>query len=159
MGSLLGTNISHILAEVTKLKAVKKTQPVISSQAALPTVSQEKIQTLSPGVRLWVARTNGDTKTLREEIENRLSRKEAEICVVIGIHEGSAILVAGVDRKKAEAGSAGDIVKKLLPFIDGRGGGSPQFAQGTGMKIDGIEDVLKQASAITEKLLLPVAPH
>jgi len=43
--------------------------------------------------------------------------------------------------------SAGELIKHVVPAIDGRGGGKPALAQAGGQKAEGIPDALAAAMA------------
>jgi len=44
--------------------------------------------------------------------------------------------------------SAADLLKKLSPLIDGRGGGKPDFAQAGGTKVSGLEGAVRSAESL-----------
>ena len=69
-------------------------------------------------------------------------------------NEGKPLLIAAVtDDLVAKGLKAGDLIKHVVPAIDGRGGGKPNLAQAGGNKPEGIPDALKAAAAwIREKL-------
>lgn len=45
-----------------------------------------------------------------------------------------------------------EFIKLLLPYIDGKGGGSATMATGVGKNILGIDEMLKQAEIIFQKI-------
>ena len=48
-------------------------------------------------------------------------------------------IVAANEEAVSGGHKAGDLVKLVGSYIDGRGGGKPAMAQGSGAKIDGLE--------------------
>ncbi len=61
---------------------------------------------------------------------------------ILGATDGSRALIAvasGVDTNE----HAGELLKIGLPFIEGRGGGKADLAQGSGARLDGLENALE----------------
>ena len=62
--------------------------------------------------------------------------------------DGKPMLVAAMtDDLVAKGLSAGELIKHVVPAIDGRGGGKPALAQAGGQKAEGIPDALAAAMA------------
>ncbi|HOJ76003.1 MAG TPA: alanine--tRNA ligase [Phycisphaerae bacterium] len=77
----------------------------------------------------------------------------AAVCLGV-VAEGKPMLIAAVtDDLIAKGVKAGDLIKHIVPAIDGRGGGKPNLAQAGGNKPEGIPDALAAASAwVRERL-------
>ena len=61
--------------------------------------------------------------------------------------EGKPMLVAAVTDDLVKKGiKAGDLIKHVVPAIDGRGGGKPTLAQAGGNKAEGVPDALAAAA-------------
>jgi alanyl-tRNA synthetase len=62
--------------------------------------------------------------------------------VLVGttIEEGKVSLVVGANEKAIDLGAdANSLLKAALPSIEGRGGGKPDFAQGGGTRVEGVD--------------------
>ncbi|MDO5329135.1 MAG: alanine--tRNA ligase [Coriobacteriia bacterium] len=67
-------------------------------------------------------------------------------CVVGGINNGKALLLAAGTDKAVQAGfNAVDVIKAISKHIQGGGGGKPRMAQAGGKNIEGIDDALNAA--------------
>lgn len=77
----------------------------------------------------------------------------AAVCLGV-VAEGKPLLIAAVtDDLIAKGVKAGDLIKHVVPAIEGRGGGKPNLAQAGGTKPEGIPDALAAATAwVREKL-------
>ncbi len=74
--------------------------------------------------------------------------------VVLGMNSGDAVtLLVAVTDDVAGRIKAGDIVKRLAPMVDGRGGGKPTLAQAGGKGVEKLSDTLTAAPAVIEELL------
>lgn len=97
-------------------------------------------------VQFWAfaAPSGTNANDLRELVASARGRQRDEIpAVLVGtaIEEGKVSLVAGVNQKAIDMGvEANALLKSALTCIDGRGGGKPDFAQGGGTRIDGVDD-------------------
>ncbi len=83
----------------------------------------------------------------------RTQAGSAVVCLGI-VAEGKPMLIAAVtDDLVAKGVKAGDLIKTIVPAIDGRGGGKPNLAQAGGNKAEGIPDALTAATKwLREKL-------
>ncbi|EME98982.1 alanyl-tRNA ligase [Streptomyces mobaraensis NBRC 13819 = DSM 40847] len=79
-------------------------------------------------------------RSLAVAVRDRLPANRPAVVAVGGTAGGGGIVVVAVNRAARDAGrSASDLVKRLL---DGRGGGSPDLAQGGGLPARRITEVL-----------------
>lgn len=83
--------------------------------------------------------TASDLRTIATDI--RANFKDQPAIVLLGAKDGDKVpFVIGVTAAAVARGiKAGELVKTLNSYIDGRGGGKPDMAQGSGTKIDGLE--------------------
>ena len=82
----------------------------------------------------------GDLRTLASDIKNRLG-DAAGIVVLASENEGGKIpFIVGATKAANERGvKAGDVVKTISGYVDGKGGGKPDMAQGSGADAAGLE--------------------
>jgi alanyl-tRNA synthetase len=74
---------------------------------------------------------------------DQLKNKLGHAIIVLASSEGEKVtLIAGVTKDLIGKAKAGDIVKLLAPYVDGKGGGKPDLAQAGGKKPAGIDDAL-----------------
>jgi len=84
-------------------------------------------------------------KKLRDMAEV-LKNKAKDAVIVIGMNEqGKAHLIVACGSDAQKKVSASDLLKKLSPLIEGRGGGKPDFAQAGGTKVSGLEEAVRSA--------------
>lgn len=112
--------------EVTHLRA-KLAGHIASSLTDAVNVAQLEDAALLPEVAKLIAATPG-----RIAILGAVSDARALIAVACG--PGSSV-------------KAGDVLKVGLPFVDGRGGGKPELAQGSGTKPEGLSTALEAMRA------------
>ena len=84
--------------------------------------------------------------TLRDKLKSGV--------VVLGMASGDAatLLVAVTDDLTARL-SAGEIVKRLAPIVDGRGGGKASLAQAGGKAPGKLQQALQQVPVVVKELL------
>jgi alanyl-tRNA synthetase len=71
---------------------------------------------------------------------------------ILGATDGSRVMLSVACGAGAGA-KAGEVLKIGLPFVDGRGGGKPDLAQGSGSKLEGLPEALEaMRSAVTGTL-------
>ena len=80
----------------------------------------------------------GDLRTIANDLRGKMQAETAVI--VLASNDGGKVPFAVAATPGAvEAGvKAGDLVKLIGGYIDGRGGGKPDLAQGSGANPDGI---------------------
>lgn len=83
--------------------------------------------------------SGGDLRTVATDIRNRM--KDTAAVIVLGaVDKGKFPFIAAVTGKAVDQGvKAGDIVKRLGEYVNGRGGGKPDMAQGSGTAAEGAQ--------------------
>ncbi|KRB74111.1 alanine--tRNA ligase [Nocardioides sp. Root190] len=104
------------------------------------------------GVRLVAQRldgaSGGDVRTLATDVRARLSGDTPAAVVLIGAVDGKAAIVAALnDAAQARGLAAGDLVRVAAPFLDGKGGGKADMAQGGGTDVTRIDEALAAITA------------
>ncbi|MEQ6901228.1 alanine--tRNA ligase [Nocardioides sp. YIM 152588] len=85
----------------------------------------------------------GDVRTLATDVRGRLPGDAPGVVVLIGVADGKASVVAALNQAAQERGlAAGELVRAVAPFIDGRGGGKADMAQGGGSDVSRIDEAL-----------------
>jgi len=78
--------------------------------------------------------------------ERIVGEDENAVVVVGGASEGSARIMMMAGRKAVEKGvDCGRIILKVSRMIGGGGGGRPNFAQGGGTRVEGLDDAIRAA--------------
>ena len=82
----------------------------------------------------------GDLRTLASDIKNRLG-DVAGVVVLASENEGGKLpFIVGATKAAIERGvKAGDLVKLVSGYVDGKGGGKPDMAQGSGANAEGLQ--------------------
>jgi len=82
------------------------------------------------------------------------SRDDSMIVVLAMENKGKANLVVGLSDNLAASGkvNAGNLIRKISPFIQGGGGGQPHFAMAGGKNPSGINDALMAAESEIKSL-------
>jgi alanyl-tRNA synthetase len=116
--------------ELEKLRA----QLVLSNVGALASGARDVRGTAYVGIEAPEGASANDVRTLAQEIRGRLSAERPGVVAVVARSGGKASLVVAVNVPARERGaSASELVKSAL---SGRGGGSPELAQGGGVPAD-----------------------
>lgn len=85
---------------------------------------------------------NVDIKTLREKIDDYKSKNDKIVSVLSTINADKVQFVIGVSKSITPLIKAGDIAKEFSGYIDGKGGGRPDMAQGGGNNSTNIDKAL-----------------
>ena len=129
--------------ELEKLRA----QLVLSDVGALASAAREVHGVCYVGTEAPEGATANDVRTLAQEIRGRLPDDRPGVVAVAARSGGKASLVVTVNGTARERGlAAADLVRSAL---GGRGGGSPELAQGGGVPADAAPSLL----AAVEKAL------
>jgi alanyl-tRNA synthetase len=87
--------------------------------------------------------TAGDLRSLVGDIRGKLGSEPGVVALIAEGSEGAVPYVVAVNDSARDLGlSANDLVKRLSAAVDGRGGGKPDLAQGSGKKPAGIDAAL-----------------
>jgi alanyl-tRNA synthetase len=152
VAAALGTNLQLVLPEVVKLKTASR-QP----RAAAPAESgglqliSESVHASPKGMKLWVARADAAPDALRSEVEKRLAGKGEDVLVLAGLWNGLPQLVVGVRAERSRELAAGELLRQLVPIVDGRGGGKATLAQGAGKDPSGLDRMLQTAAQLVDQ--------
>ncbi|MDR2977026.1 MAG: alanine--tRNA ligase [Streptococcaceae bacterium] len=133
---------NKITALQEELRAAQKENEKLSAQLASAQSAEVFANVQTAGKHSFIAAevkvaAAGD---LRQLADLWKQKKCSDILVLVAALEGgkvSLLVASAVADKKA-----GDLVKVLAPFIDGRGGGKPDMAMAGGSKAAGIPDLL-----------------
>jgi alanyl-tRNA synthetase len=106
------------------------------------------------GVKLLVreapAMAAGDLRTLADSLRGKLKSG----VVVLGMaSEGSATILVAVTDDLTGRVKAGEVVSRLAPIVDGRGGGKPSLAQAGGKAPEKLGEALSAAAGVLAELL------
>ncbi|KAA1415314.1 alanine--tRNA ligase [Nocardioides humilatus] len=104
------------------------------------------------GVRVVAHKVEGaggaDVRTLALDVRGRLPGDVPGVAVVLGVADGKVAVVAAVnDAGQARGLSANTFVRAVAPFIDGRGGGKDDIAQGGGTDATRLDEALAAVTA------------
>lgn len=96
----------------------------------------------------------GDLRTLATTLRDKLSNGEGLVIVASRSEDGTKVpFVAGATKQAVARGvHSGNLIKLIGSYIDGRGGGKPDMAQGSGSDIDGLDAAFNAVRAELENL-------
>ena len=135
------------IAQLTeKLKAAEKQIDELH-KAQLMSQTAEMIQKASEvngftvvSVKLPNGVNGGDLRTLASDIKNRLGDVAGIVALASENEGGKLPFIVGATKATNERGvKAGDLVKTISGYVDGKGGGKPDMAQGSGARPDGLQ--------------------
>ena len=144
------------IAQLTeRLRAAEKEIENLHRQQLLASTANLADEAQTLGVHRVVAKqlpegiTTGDLRTIANDLRGKLQAEDAVI-VLLSQVDGKVSLAAAATPQAVQSGvKAGDLVKLIGQYVDGKGGGKPDLAQGTGANPAGIEDALR---AVRESL-------
>ncbi|OFN77727.1 alanine--tRNA ligase [Corynebacterium sp. HMSC074E01] len=134
------------IAQLTeKLKAAEK-QIAELHKARLMSQTAEMISTANTindftlvAAKLPKGVNGGDLRTLASDIKNRLGDVAAVVVLASENEGGKLPFIVGATKAANERGvKAGDLVKVVSGYVDGKGGGKPDMAQGSGANVEGL---------------------
>lgn len=132
-------------------KDIEQLKLKLASSAGNDLASQVKeikgIKTLSVKV------DNQDNKALLALLDQLKNKLGSAIILLASEHEGKALLVAGVTEDLSNKLKAGDLIKLACVAIEGKGGGRPTMAQGSGTRVAKIDDALASIATYVEDTL------
>jgi alanyl-tRNA synthetase len=108
------------------------------------------------GVKLITLRVDGadggDVRTMALNLRSRLTADQPGAAVLLGVSDGKVSVVAATNEAARGRGiKANDLVAAVTPFIDGRGGGKDDVAQGGGSDTSRLDEALAAAGAAVSR--------
>jgi alanyl-tRNA synthetase len=104
------------------------------------------------GVKLITLRVDGadggDVRTMALNLRSRLSPDQPGAAVLLGVADGKVSVVAATNEAaRARGVRANELLSEVTPFIDGRGGGKDDVAQGGGSDTSRLDEALAAVGA------------
>jgi len=90
-------------------------------------------------------------ENLDKIIDNLIEKLGTGVVIIASKLDKKIYVLVKVSKDISDNISAGAIVKEILPFIKGKGGGNNIFAQGSGEAVDGFQNGLKHAVDILKE--------
>ncbi len=149
IASFLKTTPTELSLKVERLLQRQKEleREILSLQDRL---SQQEILALLPfvkevkGVRVLAAKVDGkDTKRMREFLDQLKTRIGSGIILLGSRNQQKVSLILGVTDDLTQRFNANDLIKKIALYIQGTGGGRPDFAQAGGTNPEKLDQALK----------------
>lgn len=131
-----------------EIENLRRSQLLASAAAYLEQVQQLGAYELL-AVQLPAGTAAGDLRTVAQTLKGRLAGKAAVVVVSAIDGEKLPFVVAVTDEGQAQGAKAGDLVKLIGGYVDGRGGGKADMAQGSGAKASGWQAAV---NAVREEL-------
>ena len=94
-------------------------------------------------------------KTLRE-LADRIKQKAPNAIMVLTMaqtEQGKALLLVAKGPEASKQFKSGDLIKKLSPAIDGRGGGKPEMAQAGGTNLEGLTKMSEGLAVLLAEMI------
>lgn len=88
---------------------------------------------------------NLDNEVLKTGLELLASKLGDSIIVIANVCKDNVVVIVRVSEMLTKKGfAAGKIISEMMPKLNGRGGGRPNFAQGSGKDISQLNEVLQE---------------
>ena len=154
---ILKTNDDGILEKIEKLnenvKANEREIETLRARVLNLEGSSYKFEEVN-GVKILIENfRDKPLDELKQIVDNIKSKEKDAVIVLSNVVEGKINFVAGVTKDLTTKIKAGDLIKKMAEFTDGRGGGRPDFAQGGGKNISALDKAITDIKDVVNKLL------
>jgi alanyl-tRNA synthetase len=94
-----------------------------------------------------------DANGTRQLSDTLLARLKSGVVVLGRKDEGKVGIIVRVSDDLTSKVKAGDIIREIAPIVGGRGGGKPDMAEGGGTEPDKLNDAIKAAYGVIERML------
>lgn len=132
-------------------KDVEQLKAKLASAAGSDLVSKAVVV---KGVKVLATRIDGqDNKALLALLDQLKNKLGSAVILLASELAGKAILIAGVTDDLATKLKAGDLIKQACEVVEGKGGGRPTMAQGSGSNVSRIDEALSLATTYVEQTL------
>lgn len=120
--------------EIISLKREQKAQESVSLLDEVKDVD---------GVKIISTRTDSSNPEDMRELADKLKSGIGSGIVLLGaVNNGKVSLLVSVTKDLTSRFKAGDLVRELAPFVDGKGGGRPDMAQAGGKNPGGLDKAI-----------------
>ncbi len=149
----LPARISQLQTEMKELNQTNE-----SLHAKLANAQAEDIftnvQTIS-GIRFISEEIKAKDMNQLRQLADKWKQEDSSDILVLGLrNEEKVNLIVSLKEQAIKTGlKAGDVIKYIAPYVNGGGGGRPDFAQAGGKKPEGLPEALKAVSDYIEQAL------
>lgn len=158
VASLLKVGTEELVDRVTSLTNRLSKAPNNSESALQPVVDLgQQTKSLANGIKFVIAQLQLGPSQLREEALRIANSINGVVCL-IGKEEDKVRLIVAINKQQTDAFDANSILRELLPYVHGKGGGKKELAQGGGEHLIGIDDVIANFPDILERHALMSVP-
>ena len=139
-------------------KELERHITLLQSRLVNSQISSLVANAIDLGNNIKLISTTMDTTDIKEMelLCDRLKEKKETIAVISSSSDGRAHIMVSINQnllKQFKKLSAGNIVKQLSEFVDGKGGGRPDFARGGGASPEKLPGALKKVEEIIKTML------
>ncbi|NOY87198.1 MAG: alanine--tRNA ligase [Deltaproteobacteria bacterium] len=105
------------------------------------------------GIKYLAAEVPGQDPTSLRDTADRMRDKIGSGVVLLGTRdENKAYLVCVVSRDLVENFPASELINRLAPLVDGRGGGRPDMAQAGGKRPGGLDEIIGRVGTTLQEM-------
>jgi alanyl-tRNA synthetase len=135
---------------IEKLKDLKKKlkeaqQNKTSSSQNTTTIIKEKTITFDDKSQFYIGLLEGGIDLIKNAGDVLLDKKKAPIICLLGLEEDKLKACVWVEKELTKTYKAGSLIKDILKPLNGKGGGRPQFAQGGGDNVKGLDVIFSES--------------
>jgi alanyl-tRNA synthetase len=94
-----------------------------------------------------------DRKTMRSLSDKLRDKTKHGVICIASTKDSNVTLIIAVTMSLTQKVSAGNLIKKLAPIIEGKGGGKADMAQGGGQRPDKLPELFKQLPILVDQCL------
>ncbi len=144
--STLKTTPNELAERAKLIMATQKQQQrqIQSLQTRLATASTADVVRDIHGIKVVAIRQDDvDAQSMRLVVDQWRNKLQSGVVLVAGANKGKVTLIAGVSKDLSGQFQAGKLIRAISPLVDGKGGGSPDLAQGGGSNIQGIKQAIE----------------
>jgi alanyl-tRNA synthetase len=148
--SRLKVGAEDVVERLDKLVSRATQTPAVENGDRTMVDIGRQARSLPNGVKYVVTQLEAGASQLRAEAL-RVAEELKGVTCLIGKEEGAVRVVIAVNRQWTQMFDAGKLLGELMPFIDGKGGGKRELAQGGGAKVAGVEDIEREFPLALER--------
>jgi alanyl-tRNA synthetase len=98
------------------------------------------------GAKFFLGQVDTDAEAIKQLGDQMIDKGDYQMACIVGVDDGTMRAFAWVEKSRSKKIKAGDLLKKVLAPVGGKGGGKPHFAQGGVPKADKVDKVFSNAN-------------